>query len=198
MNKRIVCLHGLLIKPSRGSHCSSDEHTQLLAVRQSHPQLLIYLLQSLPSLHSVMWTDFLFFSKGPNFNSSLFLFKIFHYANTHREVTFEGDVRIIFACSTDLEMIFFFFITSKKHLVVILIFQNVFLKGSSRSQIPTSGVAKDKKMTLYYHYYYNFGVFFLSWTKKKKRRTKKDQTVSFICTKLCSLIHTRHLNMPHF
>lgn len=145
MNKRIVCLHGLLIKPSRGSHCSSDEHTQLLAVRQSHPQLLIYLLQSLPSLHSVMWTDFLFFSKGPNFNSSLFLFKIFHYANTHREVTFEGDVRIIFACSTDLEMIFFFFITSKKHLVVILIFQNVFLKGSSRSQIPTSGVAKDKK-----------------------------------------------------
>lgn len=109
MNKRIVCLHGLLIKPSRGSHCSSDEHTQLLAVRQSHPQLLIYLLQSLPSLHSVKWTDFLFFSKGPNFNSSLFLFKIFHYANTHREVTFEGDVRIIFACSTDLEMIFFFY-----------------------------------------------------------------------------------------
>lgn len=93
---------------------------------------------------------------------------------------------------------FFFFITSKKHLVVILIFQNVFLKGSSRSQIPTSGVAKDKKMTLYYHYYYNIGVFFLSWTKKKKRRTKKDQTVSFICTKLCSLVHTRHLNMPHF
>lgn len=130
--------------------------------------------------------------------STLFLFKISHYANTHREVTFEGDIRIIFACSTDLEIIIFFLITSKKHLVVILIFQNVFLKGSSRSQITTSGVAKDKKITLYYHYYYNIGVFFLSWTKKKKRRTKKDQTVSSTCTKLCSLIHTRHLNMPHF